>query len=359
MVSESSPQFPLRQILLDWIASQPIADRPFLEAQLLHDADRATAFGITPANVANHLDQRLHWLRSSYAAIDRFCRTTLGWTGCSLEWLWNVGLPIAMQLANWRQMQEPCLMVGMLGGQGTGKTTLSRILAEILAVMDLCVCRLSIDDLYKTYAERQQLQQADPRFRWRGPPGTHDVELGLSVLHQLRSDSPHQSVAIPRFDKSLWAGAGDRTDPEIVTGADIVLFEGWFVGVRPVDPAAFETAPAPIVAETDRAFAREINDRLVAYLPLWQQLDRLMVLCPTDYHFSQQWRRQAEHQMMAAGRSGMTDAEIDEFVEYFWRSLHPELFITPLLRDPHTDLVIELDINHQPVRIYNSRCRNN
>lgn len=352
MVSGSSSQFPLHQVLLDWIAGQSIADRAFLAAQLLHDADRAAAFGITSANVVSHLDQRLHWLRSSYAAIDRFCRTTLGWTGCSIEWLWNVGLPIAMRLSHWRQLQEPCLIVGILGGQGTGKSTLSRILTEILAVMGLCVGRLSIDDLYKTYAERQQLQQADPRLRWRGPPGTHDVELGLSVLQQLRSVSPHQPVAIPRFDKSLWSGAGDRTDPEIVTKADIVLFEGWFVGVRPIDPAAFDSAPPPIVTETDRAFARDINDRLRDYLPLWQQLDRLVVLCPRDYRFSQQWRRQAEHQMIAAGRTGMTDAEIDEFVEYFWRSLHPELFITPLLRDPRTDLVIELSIDHQPLRIY-------
>jgi D-glycerate 3-kinase len=339
-------------MLLAWIAGQPIADRPLLEAQLLHDASRAAAFGITPVNVSDHLDQRLHWLRSVYPRVDRFCRTSLGWTGCPLDWLWDLWLPIAMQIANWQQTLGHCLIVGILGGQGTGKTTLTQILAEMLLVMEFRVCRLSIDDLYKTYAERQQLQQTDPRFRWRGPPGTHDVELGLSVLQQLRSASSHQPVSIPRFDKSLQAGAGDRTQPEIITGADIVLFEGWFVGVRPVEPAAFDSAPPPIMTETDRAFAREINDRLVAYLPLWNLIDRLMVLSPTDYRFSQQWRRQAEQRMIASGRSGMTDAEIDEFVEYFWRSLHPELFITPLLHDPATDLVIELDVDHQPVRIY-------
>ena len=92
---------------------------------------------------------------------------------------------------------------------------------------------LSLDDLYKTYSDRLVLKQQDPRLIWRGPPGTHDIDLGLNVLDQIRQcKSP---VMVPRFDKSAYSGAGDRTTPEIVTDVDIVLFEGWFVGVRPID----------------------------------------------------------------------------------------------------------------------------
>jgi D-glycerate 3-kinase len=129
-----------------------------------------------------------------------------------------------------------------------------------------------------------------------------------------------------------------------VEGVDIVLFEGWFVGVRPIDPTVFDApTPAPIQTSADRAFARDMNDRLKDYLPLWERLDRLMVLYPTDYQLSQQWRRQAEQQMIATGKSGMTDQQVDKFVEYFWRSLHPELFITPLTQNSSwVDLVIEI-----------------
>jgi D-glycerate 3-kinase len=139
-----------------------------------------------------------------------------------------------------------------------------------------------------------------------------------------------------------------------VEGIDIVLFEGWFVGVRPIDPAVFDTpTPAPIETLADRAFARDMNEQLKDYLPLWERLDQLMLLYPTDYRLSQQWRRQAEQQMIATGKSGMTDEQVDEFVEYFWKSIHPELFITPLTKNlSWVDLVIEINPDHTISAIY-------
>jgi D-glycerate 3-kinase len=322
----------------------------YLRTSLLNSW-QAIAFNITADTVDVVVEQRSERWRLIDPVLRQFCQQTLGWQTYPVEVLWLLWLPLAEQLALWRSSLTRPLMQGILGVQGTGKTTLTLILTEILQLMDLQVCRFSIDDLYKTYAERQQLQQIDPRFRWRGPPGTHDLDLGLQVLRQLRqAEFP---VAIPRFDKAAYDGAGERTEPELVASADVVLFEGWFVGVRPINPQLFETAPPPLATEADRAFAREVNMRLADYLPLWQQLDRLIVLYPSDYRLSQQWRRQAEQQMKATGKTGMSDAEIDEFVTYFWRSLHPDLFVRPLLHDPnHVDLVIEIDSDHRPSAVY-------
>lgn len=278
--------------------------------------------------------------------LDPFCRERLGWQACPPELLQDFWLPLAQQLVIWHSQVEGALIQGILGGQGTGKTTLAAIIAQILRHAGLQVCQMSLDDLYKTYADRLLLQQNDPRLRWRGPPGTHDIDLGRAVLMQLKRGEPAQ---IPRFDKSAWDGMGDRTHPEAVTRADIVLFEGWFVGVRPIDPQAFDHAPPPIVTPSDRAFARDMNQRLQDYLPLWNWLDRLIILHPSDYRLSQQWRRQAEARMVATGRSGMAAIEVDEFVEYFWKSLHPELFVTPML--PIADWVIEIGSDHLPTHI--------
>lgn len=122
---------------------------------------------------------------------------------------------------------------------------------------------------------------------------------------------------------------------------------------RPIAPNAFEHPPPPIRTAADRAFARDMNQALHAYLPLWDYLDRLMVLYPHDYGFSQQWRQQAEQQMRATGKSGMSEAAIEQFVEYFWKALHPALFIPPLLqRSGGADLVLELDAHHQVTAIY-------
>ncbi|MDF5724938.1 MAG: glycerate kinase [Rhizonema sp. PD37] len=259
--------------------------------------------------------------------------------------------PLAMELASHRQKLGHPFIQGILGGQGTGKTTMCKVLSKILQQMGYSTLSLSLDDLYKTYSDRLILKQLDSRLIWRGPPGTHDIELGVNTLDQIRQYK--SQVAVPRFDKSAYAGAGDRTTPLIVENIDIVLFEGWFVGVRPIDPAKFDNAPPPIVTDEDKTFARDLNSKLNEYLTLWERLDNLIVLFPTDYRLSLEWRKQAERQMIAAGNLGMTDAQVEQFVNYFWRSLHPELFISPLVTSPtFVDLVIEINPDHSFGAVY-------
>ena len=322
----------------------------------LADTLRAKAFGITPENVDEVIQERSHLLQSVYPAFSQFCQTKLHLQPSQLlEVLWNLWLPLAMQLASCRLARSSPLIQGILGGQGMGKTTLAAMLTLILRELGYRTLSLSLDDLYKTYSDRLALREQDPRLVWRGPPGTHDIQLGLTVLDCLRQpNSLLVPIQIPRFDKSAYGGAGDRRSPEIVEAADIILFEGWFVGVRPIDARVFDAStPAPIETSADRLFARDMNERLKDYVPLWERLDRLMVFYPSDYRQSQQWRRQAEQQMIATGKSGMTDAQVDEFVEYFWRSLHPELFITPLTQNSSlVDLVIEINPDHTTGAIY-------
>jgi D-glycerate 3-kinase len=339
-------------LLQSLIQDQPIPAVTWQElaAQVLNDRDRAQAFGIKAENVSSQVQRRAELLRAVYPAFCEFSQRLGGQPHDYLNTLWELWLPLALDLVTHRQSLQHPLVQGILGGQGTGKTTLGAVLTLILQHLGYQTLSLSLDDLYKTYIDRLQLQLQDPRLIWRGPPGTHDVELGIQVLDQLRQPIPGQPILIPRFDKSLHHGAGDRIAPDSVSDIDIILFEGWFVGVQPIDPALFATAPPPILTETDRAFAREMNTQLHHYLPLWERCDRLIVLAPVDYRLSKQWRLQAEQQMIASGKSGMSEAEIDAFVDYFWRALHPELFIPPLLQQ--ADLVIEIQPDHSPSAVY-------
>ncbi len=257
---------------------------------------------------------------------------------------WNLWLPLAMQLVWEKDKLGRALIQGILGGQGTGKTTLTSMLEIILARLGKTSIAISLDDLYKTYIDRQQLQAEDPRLKWRGPPPTHDVELGIKILDELRENNRQEPIYIMRFDKSAYEGKGDRSPHnEIINPVDIVLFEGWFVGVEPVAESVFIQPPPPIITSTDIAFAKDTNNRLKNYLPLWQKMDRLMVFFPTDYRYSKEWRKEAEHKAIAMGKAGMSDREIDEFVDYFWQALHPDLFVKPLLTNPRVNLVVEIE----------------
>lgn len=331
-----------------------------LAAWELEDERRASAFGIAAENVQEVVKERSHLFQSvcshlwqSEGREQKKPSLPLQNSSFFLENLWSLWLPLAMQVVSYRQALERPLIQGILGVQGTGKTTLAAILTLILNHLKYRTTSLSLDDLYKTHAERQALREQDPRLVWRGPPGTHDINLGIAVLDQLRQKEPKRQIQVPRFDKSAWEGAGDRTQAGIVEDVDIVLFEGWFVGVRPIDPATFTAAPPPIVTEADRSFACDMNTQLKNYLPLWERLDRLILLYPVDYRSSLVWRQQAERQMIASGSSGMTDLMIEQFVEYFWRSLHPELFIKSLTKNPDlVDLVIEIHPDRSVGAVY-------
>ncbi len=323
------------------------------EDAALVDPLRAKVFNITSDNVAEVIQRRGNLLKLVFPDFSQFCQTTLKTQPQGiLPILWDVWLPLAMKIAVQHQQLGRPFIQGILGAQGTGKTTMSRILVLILRHLGYRTLSLSLDDLYKTYSDRLVLMQQDSRLLWRGPPGTHDIHLATSLLDQIhQGNSP---VIVPKFDKSAYGGMGDsygalryRTTPEVIMdNIDIVLFEGWFVGVKPIDPIAFLTAPPPILTDADRQFASDMNSQLTNYLPLWERLDSLIVLYPTDYRYSLAWRKQAERQMIATGKSGMSDAEIEEFVNYFWRSLHPELFINPLIQSSAVDLVIEIHADH-------------
>jgi D-glycerate 3-kinase len=302
----------------------------------LQNQSRSIAFDIHIDNVNSKISQRRELFRDIYSDFVELCET-LKFSTLPIETLWHVWLPLAIQLADWRSTQNTTLIQGFLGGQGAGKTTLTAVLTLILDHLGYKTVSFSIDDLYLPYCDRIQLQASDPRIIRRGPPGTHDIQLGLQVLDQIQQGN--FPVEIPQFDKSAWNGEGDRTAPKSITQADIVLFEGWFVGARPIDTSLFDTTP--VLRDSDR--------------PLWEKLDRLIILYVPDYTLSKQWRKEAEHKMIAQGKPGMSDAAIDNFVEYFWKALHPELFIQPLT-EQGADLVIEINSDHTPGKIYAPEC---
>jgi len=134
------------------------------------------------------------------------------------------------------------IIFGIFGHQGTGKTTLSNILQELLRLLyNYEVNFLSIDDIYKTYNELVILKDKEPAYKYRGPPGTHDIELGVEVMTKFKNKEINYSI--PRYDKSMNNGLGDRSDSLSVMvekPLDILIFEGWFLGVNPVTEQEIE-----------------------------------------------------------------------------------------------------------------------
>src|SRR5690606_18506017 len=144
----------------------------------------------------------------------------------------------------------------------------------------------------------------------RGPPGTHEVALACATLDALREGRP---VKLPAFDK-----LADRPLPvaqwRSVSQADLVVFEGWFLGT----PAEAEAALAVLVNALERDedphghWRRYCNDALARDYPaLWQRIDRLLFLQPPGFDVVPEWRWQQEQSLQARdpSRPGMTRAQ--------------------------------------------------
>ena len=111
-------------------------------------------------------------------------------------------LPLAACLAG-KHSHTP-IVVGINGAQGAGKSTLSKILKALLTHgFGKSVVHLSIDDLYLSRSRREALAQSiHPLFKTRGVPGTHDVELGKTILSALTHGDSVLPLQIPAFDNA-------------------------------------------------------------------------------------------------------------------------------------------------------------
>lgn len=353
--ADSQRMWPL---ILKWAHSAPPSpvQKQAMAAWMLNDT-YPKVHPLTVETIGKTLDAYADLLQQFVQRIEK-TSLSLPLPGTWADWLrplWILWIPLAQHISQQQKQLNQPFIQGILGGQGTGKTTLTKILLLLLDCLGHRSVGLSIDDLYLSYAERCELKRVDPRFVWRGPPGTHDIDLGLKTLTALKT-AAGGTIDIPRFDKSLHGGQGDRRSPVWSAAPSIVLFEGWFVGTQPfaskvLDDPTF-AFPAPIITAADRQFAKDCNQRLRDYEPLWSLLDSLIVLVPEDYRYSRQWRQQAEQAMIAQGKNGLSPDQIAAFVNYFWQALHPELFIEPLTASKTTSLVVCLDREHQISRLY-------
>lgn len=84
----------------------------------------------------------------------------------------------------------------------------------------------------------------------------------------------------PVFDKMLCNGHGDRVSNIRISKPNILIFEGFSVGLQPVPN-----------------LNTEANERMKEYLPFWENFDHFIVLQPEVYFLNPKWEKQAEEML--------------------------------------------------------------
>lgn len=268
------------------------------------------------------------------------------WLEDALLWITR----LASLLYDLHEQQSRPLCIGINGSQGSGKTTLSQALDAILTDTFGLRCQtLSLDDFYLSHQAREKLsQQVHPLLQTRGVPGTHDCEMAIRTLQQLKLGL---SCPIPRFDKASDNPLPQRDWLPGTHQADIILLEGWCVGIPPQD----ETELAHPVnkleedEDTECVWRQYVQQQLAGpYQVLFAELDYLIFLQAPAFQCVYQWRLEQEKKLARRTRNRqhsaiMNEAQIERFIAHYQRLTEHALQRLPAL----ADVVIPLDQKHR------------
>ena len=207
-------------------------------------------------------------------------------------------IPLCDWIAQKADKKKP-YFVGLAGGQGTGKTTISSLISIILKkYFKKNVFRVSIDDFYKTRKDRSKLSKSiHPMLMTRGVPGTHDLKLMQTFFKNVKQKS-FRSIKVPKFDKSIDDRYPKKNWYNINKKPDIIIFEGWCVGAKAEENKSLLKSINTMERNKDKKliWRKYVNAQLKTnYKKLYSQLNSLVYLKAKDFSLLQKWRLKQEY----------------------------------------------------------------
>ncbi|KAI5201554.1 hypothetical protein E4T38_06093 [Aureobasidium subglaciale] len=234
---------------------------------------------------------------------------------------------------NFEGLRQQPFVLGLTGLQGSGKSTWAEGIVHLLRDRHkLNSVAISLDDLYKTHDDLLGVRERDSDnklLQTRGQPGFFDA---------IRTAEDGEELCIPSFDKSRYAGAGDRaplhTWKSVTGSVDVIVFEGWCLGFSPLslpqlrekhqyaqERQSKQDVNAQMSTSTlaDHALCHleRVNESLRGYCEAFtgpQQFQALVHIDTNDLVNVYEWRWQQEQALWDKTGCGMTKEQVYAFV---------------------------------------------
>ena len=264
-------------------------------------------------------------------------------------------IPICFWIAK-KSKKKGTLIIGLSGGQGTGKTTISSIISLILRkYFHLNVFKISIDDFYKTRKERKLLSKnIHPLLMTRGVPGTHDIDLMLYFFKKIQTKK-FREFKLPKFNKAFDDRYKKKYWYKLKSKPDIVIFEGWCVGAKPQNFRQLKKSVNLLEKSYDQNFVwrKFVNNQLKAkYKKFLKQIDALLYLKVKNFDLLKKWRLKQEKKLWLKIKNKknlriMSKGDLINFMQTYQRITQQMFKDVP----KYASIVMSLNNNHEIQKI--------
>ena len=237
----------------------------------------------------------------------------------------NFYIPISRFLYNSYLKKKQTQIIGLAGGQGSGKSTISELLKIILKKkFNLETVIFSIDDFYKTLKDRKKMsKKINNLFLTRGVPGTHDSKLLYKCIKNFKNKS-FRKFSIPKFDKSTDDRVSKSKWIKVKKKPNIVIFEGWCVGAMPQKNFELMKPINDLEKHEDHrlVWRKKVNNELKNnYKKIFKLIDDFIFLKVPSFKHIYKWRLLQEKKLkrISKGKKIMSNKEVKKFIMFYER----------------------------------------
>jgi len=260
-------------------------------------------------------------------------------------------IPLCFWISEKADKKRP-YFVGLAGGQGTGKTTVSSLIKIILIkYFRLKVFRISIDDFYKTRKERINLsKRVHSMLLTRGVPGTHDINLMLNFFRKVKSKK-FKRLKLPTFNKAIDDRFKKKRWYDLKDKPDVIIFEGWCVGAKSETNNTLKKTINSMekVKDQKQIWRKYVNQQLKSkYKNLYSQLNCLIYLKAKNFSLLQKWRLKQERKLWLNSKRNsklkiMNKEDVINFMQTYQRITQNMFRYMP----KYASIILNLNSNHQ------------
>ncbi len=258
-------------------------------------------------------------------------------------------IPLCFWISKKSENKRP-YFVGLAGGQGTGKTTISSLIRIILTkYFRLNVFRISIDDFYKTRKERINLsKRVHSMLLTRGVPGTHDINMMLNFFKNSKSKK-FKRLKLPTFNKAIDDRFNKKKWYDLKKRPDVVIFEGWCVGAKAEKNNTLKKTINSMekLKDQKQVWRKYVNHQLKSkYKNLYSQLNCLVFLKAKNFSLLQKWRLKQERKLWVKSKVKskiMSKTDVLNFMQTYQRITQNMFRNMP----KYASVIFNLNSNHQ------------